>query len=341
MQHDGCDVKKVYTDDLFTFLDVIITEDVTLDKIRGLCEVGFVQEMYEVRVANDHEYWAQDRINQRNLPLDDDTSLPKCKIPQICGCPPSPPETPNIYIFDTGINYDHDEFGGRAALYYDYYTNDGSDVNGHGTHVAALAGGLTFGLAKTANIWSVKVLDDDGNGSLMSIWEGLASLLNSIPPLPGVINMSLGGEITDSFGALLIDTVQSTYNMPVVVAAGNENANVENHFPASVKSVITVAASNMADNRAYFSNYGSGVDIFAPGVDITSASKLSNDGTVELSGTSMSSPIVAGQAALIKGAFPLATVPQVAKVIYINSSKNVLGSNLNESPNKLLYACEP
>ncbi|RXW16071.1 hypothetical protein EST38_g9778 [Candolleomyces aberdarensis] len=207
----------------------------------------------------------------------------------------------DIYVVDTGIQINHTDFGGRAqwgATFGAGYKNE--DGHGHGTHVAGTAAGTTYGVAKAANIVAVKVLSDTGSGSISDIIAGLIYVaVKSIQSgRPTVVNMSLGGGVSPPLD--LVTKILTTLGIHVVVAAGNSNADAQNTSPAHVEEAITVGASTIDDERASFSNFGSVVDVFAPGRYITSAWIGSGaDDTFIASGTSMASPHVAGLVAYL------------------------------------------
>lgn len=214
------------------------------------------------------------------------------------------------YVVDTGVRYTHQEFGTRArkdevvkGIDTVNNDNDPADCNGHGTHVAGTIGGFTYGVAKEVEIVGVRVLDCFGSGYTSGVIAGL----NEIPTFhathyPGyraVVNMSLGGFRSTAMNQAVADLADA--DIPVVVAAGNDNADAANYSPASEPKAITVGASTSGDVRSYFSNYGSVIDIFAPGSAITAAWYTSDAATYTISGTSMASPHVAGAAALYLG----------------------------------------
>ncbi|KAK4155997.1 serine protease [Chaetomidium leptoderma] len=205
-----------------------------------------------------------------------------------------------VYVLDTGVRLSHSDLGGRAVWGANFVASstDG-DEDGHGTHVAGILGGTTYGVAKKATLVSVKVLDRTGTGSMSGLLQGLnwavADAKNRGLARKAVINMSLSGSYMQSVN----DGIQAATDagLTVVVAAGNKDQDVMHWSPASAPSAITVGAIDQNDQRAEFSNWGAGIDIFAPGVAISSAYNTSDSAVVAMSGTSMASPHVAGLAA--------------------------------------------
>lgn len=201
------------------------------------------------------------------------------------------------YVIDTGIRITHKDFGGRAGYGWDFVGNDkaAGDGNGHGTHVAGIIAGTTYGVAKKAKVVSVRVLDNAGSGTTAQVIAGIDWVTRHAHK-PAVANLSLGGHANAQLDAAVRNSIASgvTYS----VAAGNDGLAAGLYSPARVKEALTVGASDRADARAGFSNFGAALDLFAPGVAITSASYASDTGKATFSGTSMASPHVAGAAAL-------------------------------------------
>lgn len=243
----------------------------------------------------------------------------------------------HAFIIDTGIRADHSEFNGRVLSGYSSISdgNGTNDCNGHGTHVSGTVGGTTYGVAKGVSLIPVRVLDCTGSGAWSGVIAGIdwtaASTLR-----PAVANMSLGGGASAAIDAAVAAAVGKGVTM--VVAAGNSNANACNYSPARAPSAITVGATASDDVRASYSNYGSCVDIFAPGSSITSAWYTSATAINTISGTSMASPHVSGVAALALAANPNATPASVATFLSNNATLNRVTSAGAGSPNKLVYS---
>jgi subtilisin family serine protease len=214
-------------------------------------------------------------------------------------------------------------------------TNGTNDCNGHGTHVAGTLGGSTYGVAKLAQLVPVRVLNCAGSGTLSGVIAGIDWAAGT-SLRPAVANLSLGSSKSIAFNAAIAGAVAK--GITVVVAAGNSAANACNYSPSSEPSAITVGASTSADARASYSNYGTCVDVFAPGSSITSAWISSNTSTNTISGTSMASPHVAGVAALALQANPQATPAGVVAFLTANATSNRLTSVGTGSPNKLIFS---
>ncbi|GLB45549.1 putative peptidase S8 family protein [Lyophyllum shimeji] len=207
----------------------------------------------------------------------------------------------DIYVVDTGILTTHSQFGGRAywgATFGGYADADG---NGHGTHCAGTAAGSQFGVAKAATLIAVKVLSDQGSGAVSDIVSGLDWVLSSAQSTgaPSVVSMSLGGSASTSLDNAVAKLTNG--GVHVAVAAGNSNTDAGSTSPARAPSAVTVGATDINDSRASFSNYGSVVDIFAPGVNVISSWIGSDYATNEISGTSMATPHISGLIAYLIG----------------------------------------
>lgn len=279
----------------------------TIEEFRRNPKVKYIEQNQVIKIVAIQESatWGIDRIDQPNLPLS--TSYNNFDRTG---------STVDVYIFDTGVRSDHIEFGGRVSTGYSAIAGqvETSDGNGHGTHVAGTVGGSIYGVAKGVKLIPVKVLGDNGSGTNAGVIAGLDwAADNHLPGKLAVGNMSLGGGGSTA----LDDAVRRCVADGIVmaVAAGNDNRDVNNILlptsPARVREAITVGSTTSADARSSFSNYGSVVDIFAPGTEILSASPSTANSTATLSGTSMAAPHVAGAAALFLEYAPGSTPAQV------------------------------
>lgn len=242
----------------------------------------------------------------------------------------------NVYVIDTGIRATHAGFGGRVSGGMTAVT-DGKgtdDCNGHGTHVAGTIGSATWGVAKSVNLFPVRVLGCNGQGTLGGVLAGVDWVTKNHRK-PAVANMSLGG----SAFPLMDEAVQKSIAAGVVyvLAAGNSNADACTASPARAPEALTVAASNIDDRRASFSNWGSCVDLFAPGQDIPSTWHTGDTAVHTISGTSMAAPHVAGVAAIYLEKNPTASPASVAKALLDGSTANVI-QDAKGTPNRLLYS---
>ncbi|RDB21646.1 Cuticle-degrading protease [Hypsizygus marmoreus] len=230
----------------------------------------------------------------------------------------------DIYIIDTGVFTTHSQFGGRArwgATFGGYASADG---NGHGTHVSGTAAGSQFGVAKAANIIAVKVLSDGGSGSLADVVSGInwVATAAAASGRPSVASLSLGGGVSTPLDNAV--TALTVAGIHVTVAAGNSNADASTTSPARAPAVITVGASTIADARASFSNFGSVVDIFAPGQNVISSWIGSTTATNNISGTSMATPHIAGLVAYLIAKNGNSSPASIAATIQSLSVKNAL-----------------
>lgn len=300
------------------------------DGVRRLREdpdVAYVEQDQVVTMVDveNSATWGLDRIDQADRPLDTQYHYSF--------------DGSGVYAFviDTGVRADHVEFGGRVIAGHTE-VEDGRGTNdcvGHGTHVAGTIAGTTYGVAKMATIVPVRVLDCTGSGSTSDVIAGIDWVAASAMR-PAVANMSLGGGFSSALNDAVANAVGSGVTM--VVAAGNDNRDACRASPASEPSAITVGATNSSDARAPFSNYGNCVDLFAPGVNITSAWYTGSNATNTISGTSMATPHVAGVAALALQANPSATPLAVTNFILSRATPNHVSSAGSGSPNLLLYS---
>jgi len=288
--------------------------------------VKFVEEdsIVEALVTQNNPPWGLDRIGQRDLPLNRTYSYTTSGAGV------------NVYIIDTGIRRTHTQFGGRALVGFDAI-GDGqntNDCNGHGTHVSGTVGGSTYGVAKSVRLFAVRVLNCSGSGTNSGVIAGV-NWVTTNHLSPAVANMSLGGGASTALDTAVNNSIAS--GVTYAIAAGNSNTNAANSSPARVAAAITVGATTMTDARSSFSNFGSIVDIFAPGSSILSSYNTSDTATATLSGTSMATPHVAGVAARILQANPGASPATVRNEIVTTATLNHLSGIPAGTANRLLF----
>jgi len=287
--------------------------------------VDFIEadQVVTLNATQNNATWGLDRIDQANLPLNntynydaDGTGV-------------------NAYVVDTGVRITHNLFGGRGQSGFTSI-NDGNGTNdcqGHGTHVAGTIGSSTYGVAKNVTIHAVRVLGCDGSGTNSGVIAGVDWVAGNYQA-PAVANMSLGGGASSALDNAVNAAVSAGVSM--VVAAGNDNSNACSYSPARAANAITVGSTTSSDSRSSFSNYGSCLDIYAPGSSITSTWSTSNSATNTISGTSMAAPHVAGVAALYLDDNPGATPAQVQAAIEAAAIPNKVSDARSGSPNLLL-----
>jgi subtilisin family serine protease len=310
---------------------VAILTDAQLAKVQADARVAYVEPDAEVTAwtTQTGATWGIDRIDQRNLPLSGTFTYTRTGAGV------------KAYVIDTGIRFSHSQFGGRAVTGYDAVDGGSADdCNGHGTHVSGTIGGSTYGVAKGVQLVGVRVLNCNGSGSTSGVIAGVDWVTgNHAAGQPAVANMSLGGGASTA----LDSAVQRSINDGVsyAVAAGNgdifgRQQNACNFSPARVGAAMTIGATDSTDRKASWSNYGSCVDWFAPGVSITSAWYNSNTATRTISGTSMATPHTAGVAALYLQSNPGASPATVRTALYNNTTKSIVTSS-STTNNHLLF----
>lgn len=297
--------------------EFLFVQNLTNQEITNLSKDFFVEKDERVSIN-----WHLDRIDQRFLPLSN-TPYNGTSSSSI-----------DMYIVDTGVLTSHPEFSENNAIWGANFANDGidQDCHGHGTHVASLAVGKTYGSGKRANLIAVKVLGCDGSGSFSGIVKAIEWINDRAAKSRkklSIVNMSLGGGASIAVDTAIANSFKN--GIYYVVAAGNSNADACNFTPARAPQAITVAASSITDNKASFSNYGKCVDLYAPGVDVPGA--WLNNGYATLSGTSMASPVAAGVLAGYLSKHGRRGYSIFNKYV----TKNVIRGNPKGTFNKLVY----
>ncbi|GAA1012997.1 peptidase S8 [Streptomyces sp. F-3] len=288
--------------------------------------VASVEQDQKVQLADvtqTNAPWGLDRIDQASLPLSRTYTYPDSAGSGV-----------TVYVIDTGVRITHREISGRASYGYDAVSGGTpSDGNGHGTHVATTVAGTTYGVAKKAKIVAVRVLNASGSGTVSGVIAGVDWVTRNHSG-PSVANMSLGGGISTALDTAVRNSIAS--GVTYAVAAGNSNTNASSSSPARVTEALTVGATTSTDARASYSNYGSVLDLFAPGSSITAGWHTSDTATNTISGTSMATPHVAGAAAVYLANHPSATPAQVSSALVNGATSGVVSNPGSGSPNKLL-----
>jgi subtilisin family serine protease len=306
-----------------------------LAKLKNNAKVAFIEKdqvMSINAVTLQNATWGLDRIDQAALPLSTSYTYN------------STGSGVDAYIIDSGIFLDHVDFGGRAVGGFSSIINatNWQDQNGHGTHVAGTVGGTTYGVAKNVKLIAVRVFDGSGSGSTSGVIAGVNWMITNHTTNPAVANMSLGGPVSSALDLAVTNAVKD--GIVVCVAAGNSSSDASRFSPARVSTAITVGATGASptlglnyDVFASYSNYGSVVDILAPGSSILSTYIPNTTSTRILSGTSMATPHVAGVSALYLAANSKATPAQVESFIKSSSTKNKITGLRGKTLNNLLF----
>ncbi|KAK4185257.1 alkaline protease [Podospora australis] len=302
-----------------------------LDAVRLLPEVEYVEEeaIFTINavVTQANAPWGLARISSKtkgttSYKYDDTAGAGTCS-----------------YVIDTGIYTAHSNFGGRAVWGGNFVDSSNTDGNGHGTHVAGTIGSTTYGVAKKTTLIAVKVLNASGSGSTSGVVAGINYVTTNAKtrscPNGVVANMSLGGGYSASINNAAKALVDS--GVFLAVAAGNDNANASGYSPASEPSVCTVGSSTSADAKSSFSNYGSLVDVFAPGTSILSTWIGSTSATNTISGTSMASPHIAGLGAYLLRLQGPKTPAALCAYIASSANQGLITGLPSGTPNRLAY----
>ncbi|MEP7383875.1 MAG: S8 family serine peptidase [Gemmatimonadota bacterium] len=320
----GARVKDEWQDALQGF--VATMSDDAAERLRRRSEVQFVEKDGPVQATATQinaPSWGLRRIDDRFLPNDPNYTYNKTGAGV------------HVYIIDTGIRPTHLDFAGRVLPGFSVIPGGVIDCNGHGTHVSGTAAGRTYGVAKQAWIHPVRVLDCAGSGTFAGVIAGV-NWVRANRVLPAVANLSLGGGFSAALNAA-VNNLVAAGNVATAVAAGNSGVNACTQSPASAVNAVIVGATASNDGRPAWSNFGPCLDLFAPGVSITSDWFSSNVATAVLSGTSMASPHVAGTLALVRQWAPAASAVAVQNNVIANATPGIVVGAGAGSPNRLLF----
>ncbi|MGW5170212.1 S8 family peptidase [Streptomyces nodosus] len=320
----GGNVKKTFGNALNGYTaNLSATEARRLAADPSVASVEQNQTVHLTDTTQSNAPWGLDRIDQASLPLSGTYTYPDSAGSGV-----------TAYVIDTGVRITHSQISGRASYGYDAVSGGTpSDGNGHGTHVATTIAGSTYGVAKKAKIVAVRVLDAGGSGTTAGVIAGVDWVTKNHSG-PSVANMSLGGGASSTLDTAVRNSIAS--GVTYAIAAGNDNANASSSSPARVTEAITVGATTSTDARASYSNYGSVLDLFAPGSSITAGWNTSDTATNTISGTSMATPHVAGAAAVYLANHTSATPAQVSTALVNGATSGAVTSPGSGSPNKLL-----
>ncbi|KAG0237361.1 hypothetical protein BGW41_000209 [Actinomortierella wolfii] len=304
----------------------VTADDAAVQELSSLPEVEYIEQdtvvqAYATQISPPS--WGLIRIAQHDL----DLTVNAYPYPDVAG------DGVTAFVLDTGIFVDHDDFGGRAVHGFNAISGSpDTDENGHGTHIAATIGGEKYGAAKKVKLVSVKVLDAAGSGTASGVIAGLDYVISNAIPGKSLVNMSLGG----AYSAAINSFVQRVYksNIPIIAAGGS---NPCNSSPAGAPNVYTVASSDPKDRVSATSPLAPCVEIFAPGVKITSAWIGSPTASQTISGSSTSAAHVSGALALYLSQYYLPTAQAAYDKLTATASLNKLTGNLGGAPNHLVY----
>jgi subtilisin family serine protease len=322
----GGNVDQIYRYALKGFSISNVNEK-ALAEIKKNPRVAYVEqdmEVFAVGTQSPTPSWGLDRIDQVSLPLNSTYNY----TPTGAGV--------KAYIIDTGIRLDHVDFTGRVIRGIDVIDRTFKDGNGHGTHVAGTVGGTKYGVAKAVTLVAVRVLNNRGSGTISGVIAGVDWVTGNHTTEPAVANMSLGGGVSTALDAAVRNSI--TDGVVYCVAAGNSSADASTSSPARVSEAITVAASASNDTFASYSNFGSLIDIIAPGTNITSDWGTNKTAVNTISGTSMATPHVAGVAVLWLSVNPSLSPAEVQTMIKSKASINKIANPPFGTVNALLFS---
>ncbi|HEX9994866.1 MAG TPA: S8 family peptidase [Acidimicrobiales bacterium] len=328
----GAEVRYTYSHAVNGYAAVV--PDASLAALRADPAVASVSASHTFRVSGQQANppsWGLDRIDQQALPLNDRYRWN------------SDGTGVTAYVIDTGVFTGHNDFGGRASSGFDAIDGGAADdCHGHGTHVAGTIGGTTYGVAKNVTIKAVRVLDCGGSGTTAQVVAGIDWVTGDHDPgEPAVANMSLGGSADNVLDQAVRNSIAD--GVSYAIAAGNGDPffgfplDACTQSPARVGEAMTIGASDIQDRAASFSNYGTCIDWFAPGVNITSAWIGGANASNRISGTSMATPHTAGVAAQFLQTNPTATPAQVRNAIFRRTTKNIVTQTPQTPNNDLLF----
>lgn len=330
-------VIKSFTNLKHPMLYVKTTDEAVMNQLFQLSEVSFIESnLYELMIEQCQSQettdtlWGLSRVSSVERPSYATATYSYSS---------SDGRGVRVYVLDTSVRLSHNDFDGRGEFGYNAVGGSNDDNNGHGTHCAGTVLGTLYGVAKGATVVAVKVLSDAGFGSTAGIIDGINFMVGDVAlkGVPGVGSMSLGGGANSAMDEAVNDA--NAAGVPVVVAAGNSNANACNYSPARASGAITVGATTISDGLSSFSNYGTCVDILAPGSNILSAYIGDDDDSATLSGTSMACPHVAGEVAAFLSENPQATPAQVKAHLDSSSTKDAIDlRGTSGTPNYLQYS---